>query len=200
MLQLRKNEWIHHVLPSGNDKGKLNSWPLLKTLQQSGTSDNTVKITAQLLNKKKWRARGWLLKKKQISITMVVCSTAISFQSIALKRTNLIRGTSWRNEFWMSNFTTCTLFFWYLMMPRGYCDYRCSAAEFVCNLKISLLVYYSVFAHTALSKCEDCLCPMNCADGTEGHALCMCVNEWMTVRLRELAWDCLCPRNCFDIN
>lgn len=117
----------------------------------------------------------------------MVCSTAIFFQSIALKRTNLIRGTSWGNEFWMSNFTTCTLFFWYLMMPRGYCDYRCSAAEFVCNLKISLLVYYSVFAHTALSKCEDCLCPMNCADGTEGHALCMCVNDcktaWIGMRL-----------------
>lgn len=53
--------------------------------------------------------------------------------------------------------------------------------------RVCLLVYYSVFAHTALSKCEDCLCPRNCADGTEGHALCMSVNEWMTVRLRELA-------------
>lgn len=123
--------------------------------------------------------------------------TAIAFESIALSRTNLIRGTSWGNEFWMSNFTKPTPFFWFLMTPRGYCDYRWSASAFVRNLKISLLVYSHLCTHCT-QRMKTVYAPGIVLMGVKVTCY-VCVNDWVSDWICEEAWDCLCPRNCSDI-
>lgn len=80
----------------------------------------------------------------------------------------------------MSNFTKYTAFFWFLMMARGYCDYRWSASAFECKHKISLLVYSRLCTDSTQQRKTVYAQGIVLVVVKVTHNVCEWVNEWVT--------------------